>query len=297
MRILILGGTGMLGHKLWQRLGARFPDCRVTMRGKRERYRSFKLFDDARVIENVDVTDASRLTAVLDSAAPQVIVNCVAVTKRREQSAAPAPSILLNAWLPHRLAEWTQAHGARLITISTDCVFDGATGSYTEDDPPNALDVYGRTKAMGEVAYGNALTLRTSFVGRELENATELLEWFIGQDGGKVRGFRGALYTGISSLHCADVIAEVVERFPGLRGLYQVTSEVITKYDLLCLARAAFKLDIKIEPDDNVIMRRNLNGSRFREATGLATPSWSQMMNDLAADPTPYGQWSARRAV
>lgn len=297
MRILILGGTGMLGHKLWQRLGTRFPDCRVTIRGTRERYRQFKLFDDARVIENVDVTDEDRLAAVLDAAAPEIIVNCIAVTKRREKSAAPAPSVLLNAWLPHRLAEWTGAHNARLITISTDCVFDGATGGYTEDDPPDALDVYGRTKAMGEVAYGNALTLRTSFIGRELENGTELLEWFIAQDGHTVRGFRGALYTGISSVYCAAVIGDIIERFPGLRGLYQVTSEVITKYDLLCLARAAFKLDINIEPDDNVIMRRDLNGTRFREATGLATPSWTQMMNDLAADPTPYDQWSARRAV
>ncbi len=297
MRILILGGTGMLGHKLWQRLGARFPDCRVTIRGPRERYRAFKLFDDARVIENVDVTDEARLAAVLDSAAPDVIVNCVAVTKRREKSAAPASSVLLNAWLPHRLAEWTHAHDARLITISTDCVFDGATGGYTEDDLPNALDVYGRTKAMGEVAYGNALTLRTSFVGRELENGTELLEWFIAHNGGTVPGFRGTLYTGISTLYCADAIGEIIARFPGLRGLYQVASEVISKYDLLCLARAAFKLDIEIEPDDTVIMRRNLNGTRFREATGLATPSWMQMMKDLAADPTPYDQWRGRHAI
>jgi len=297
MRVLILGGTGMLGHKLWQRLGARFADCQTTVRGKRADYERFGLFDDPRVIEKVDVTDPRRLAASLDAAAANVVVNCIAVTKRREAPARPTASILLNAWLPHRLAEWTAAHDARLITLSTDCVFDGARGGYTEDDEPNARDVYGRTKALGEVAYGNALTLRTSFVGRELEHGTELLEWFLAQDGKTVRGFRGALYTGISSLYCADLIGDIIERFPRLHGLYQVTSEVITKHDLLCLARAAFKLNITLEPDDSIIIRRNLEGGRFLQATGLATPAWSIMMNDLAADSTPYGKWSSRRAV
>ncbi len=296
MRVLILGGTGMLGHKLWQRLGARFPDCQVTVRGKRADYARVGLFDDPRVIESVDVTDAGRLINALDDAAPQVIVNCIAVTKRRE-AAGPAASILLNAWLPHRLAEWTAAHGARLITVSTDCVFDGKKGGYTENDAPDAQDIYGRTKALGEVTYGNALTVRTSFIGRELEHGTELLEWFLAQNGNTVRGFRGALYTGISSLYCADLIGEIIERFPQLNGLYQVTSEVINKHDLLCLARTAFALDVKIEPDDTVAMRRNLDGARFRQATGLTTPSWSTMMNELAADPTPYREWSQTRVT
>jgi dTDP-4-dehydrorhamnose reductase len=112
-----------------------------------------------------------------------------------------------------------------------------------------------------------------------------------------VHGFRSALYTGISSLYCADVIGEMIERFPELTGLYQVTSQVINKYDLLCLARAAFDLDLKIEADDSVAIRRNLDGNRFLHATGLATPPWSSMMNDLAADPTPYREWSQSRAT
>ena len=297
MRILILGGTGMLGHKLWQRLGARFADCQVTVRGTRAAYAHFGLFDDVRVIENVDVTDVRRLGGALETAAPDVIVNCVAVTKRREAPSGPAASVLLNAWLPNWLAEWAAVHGARLITVSTDCVFDGETGGYTEDDVPNAQDIYGRTKALGEIRTSNALTLRTSFIGRELGHGTELLEWFLAQSGTTVRGFRGAVYTGISSLYCADLIGDIIERFPKLNGLYQVTSEIVTKYDLLCLARAAFELDVKIEPDDTVKIRRNLDGTKFRQATGLSTPVWSEMMNDLAADPTPYGKWSARRAV
>lgn len=297
MRIVILGGTGMLGHKLWQRLGARFTDCHVTVRGKRSDYKRFRLFDDPRVIENVDVTDSSRLAGALEETAPEVIVNCIGLTIRREAPAGPAASILLNAWLPHRVAEWAAAHGARLITASTDCVFDGKKGGYTEEDAPNAQDVYGRTKALGEVNYGNALTLRASFIGRELDNGTELLEWFLAQAGKTVRGFRGALYTGISSLYCADLIGDIIDRFPQLNGLYQVTSEIISKYDLLCLAREAFDIDVKIEPDNTVTIRRNLDGTKFRHATGFSTPSWRKMMNDLAADPTPYREWNHSRAV
>jgi len=297
MRILIIGGTGMLGHKLWQRLGARFSDCRVTVRGKRQDYQRFTLFDDSRVMENVDVTDARQLLTALETAAPEIIINCVAVTKRREAPAGPVSSILLNAWLPHRIAEWAKACGSRLITISTDCVFDGRKGGYTEEDLPNAQDVYGRSKALGEINYGNALTLRTSFIGRELDNRTELLEWFLGEAGKTVHGFRGALYTGISNLYCADLIGDIIENFPQLNGIFQVTSEIINKYELLCLAREAFGIDVKIEADDSVAMRRNLDGTKFRNATGYSTPSWRKMMTDLAADPTPYIEWNRSRAV
>ena len=297
MRILILGGTGMLGHKLWQRLGARFPDTHTTIRGTRADCRRFRIFDDPRVMEHVNVANRDQLSAALEQAAPNIVVNCVALTKRRESPGGLASSILLNAWLPHRLAEWATANGARLITVSTDCVFDGKEGGYTEQDAPNADDVYGRTKALGEVAYGDALTIRTSFIGRELEHGTELLEWFLAQAGKTIKGYRGALYTGISTLYFADLIGDIIEKFPQLRGLYQVTSGVITKYDLLCLARNAFGINVKIEPDDTVAIKRNLNGEKFRRATGIATPSWSRMMNDLAADPTPYSDWRRHHAV
>jgi dTDP-4-dehydrorhamnose reductase len=297
MRILILGGSGMLGHKLWQGLGARFPDTYATLRGTRSDYRHCGIFDDPRVLENVDAANLDKLSAALEQTAPDVIVNCVALTIRRESATGPAASILLNAWLPHRLAEWAAASGARLITVSTDCVFDGKKGGYTEQDAPDAGDLYGRTKALGEVAYGGALTLRTSFIGRELAHYTELLEWFLAQAGRTVKGFRGALYTGVTTLYCADLVGDVIEKFPHLRGLYQVASEVISKYDLLCLARDAFGIDVKIEPDDTVAIKRNLNGEKFRRATGLSPPSWRRMMSELAADPTPYGDWRRDHAV
>ena len=171
MRILILGGTGMFGHKLWQRLGARFPDTRATIRGRRADYRRFGIFDDPRVIENVDVTVTSQLFGTLDEAAPNVIVNCVALTKRRESAFNPIPSIELNAIFPHRLAAWAKDHGARLITVSTDCVFDGKKGGYTEEDAPNAWDIYGRTKALGEIVDGNDAVAIWNATQRAIQHA------------------------------------------------------------------------------------------------------------------------------
>jgi dTDP-4-dehydrorhamnose reductase len=291
-RILILGGTGMLGHKLWQRLASRFADTHVTVRGPRAAYARYGLFDDERVIEKVDVADFDALASVLGRVAPQEILNCIGLTKRREAPDNPAPSIVLNALLPHLLAAWGSAHGARVINFGTDCVFDGKRGGYTENDLTNAEDLYGRTKALGEIRGEHALTLRSSFIGRELAAGTELLEWLLAQRGKTIKGYRHALYTGVSTLRLADLVGDIIEKFPRLTGLYQVAAEVISKYDLLALAGAAYGIDVKIEPDDKVIIKRNLDGSAFRRATGYVAPPWREMMAELAADPTPYALWS-----
>jgi dTDP-4-dehydrorhamnose reductase len=287
----------MLGHKLWQRLSVRFPDTHTTVRGTRTDYRHIGIFDDARVMERVDLADPRQLPATLDSAEPDVIVSCVAITKRREPADGPAASIRLNALLPHLLAEWANGHGVRLITVSTDCVFNGKKGGYTEADAPDADDLYGRTKALGEVTYGNALTIRTSFIGRELRCGTELLEWFLAHSGETVKGFRRSLYTGITTLYFADLIGDLIDNFAHLSGLYHLASPVISKYDLLCLVREIFGVNVRIQPDDSVMIKRDLNDDKFRRATGIAVPEWGKMLTDLAADPTPYNEWKHPHAV
>jgi dTDP-4-dehydrorhamnose reductase len=297
MRVLILGATGMLGHKMWQRLRARFPDAFATMRGRREDFAHCGLFDTDHVIDRLDVLDVSALARTLEKIRPDAIVNCIAVTKRREQSDDPLASIELNAALPHRLARWSSSNGARLIHFSTDCVFDGCTGNYDESSLTNAADLYGRTKTLGEVERAGALTLRTSLVGRELKEKTELLEWFLSQRGKRIRGFRQVLYTGVSTVWMTDLVADILERFPDLSGIYQVASPVVSKLDLLRYARDAFDVDVDIEPDDSIVMKRNLNGGRFASATGISVPDWKSMMAALAADPTPYDAWSAANAI
>jgi dTDP-4-dehydrorhamnose reductase len=290
MRVLILGATGMLGHKLWQMLPQRFAETFATVR-VRSVMRGCDLFRDERVVAGVDATDFRALAAVLDRLKPRVIVNCVAVTKRRGSSADAAVNIALNALLPHQLAQWGLAHSARVIHFSTDCVFSGRLGGYSDDSPTDADDLYGRSKALGEISGEGTLTLRSSFIGRELANGTELLEWFLAQRGKRIKGYRQALYSGVSSIYLARLVGDIIEDHPRLAGTYNLASEVITKFDLLCLARNAFKVDVEIEPEDGFVCRRNLDGSRLRQALGAAPPSWPEMMAELAADATPYDRW------
>jgi dTDP-4-dehydrorhamnose reductase len=297
MRILILGAGGMLGHKLWQRLPERFPDTWATLRARRSHYARTGLFDSSKVVDGLDAMDFAAVVRVLDDIRPQAVVNCIAVTKRREAAADALASIELNAALPHRLARWAEARGARLIHFSTDCVFSGLTGGYTEDSLTDAEDLYGRTKALGEVAGPGALTLRSSLVGREIGGHTELLDWFLAQRGRRIKGYRQALFTGVSTLCMSEIVAGILQRFPTLSGLLQPTAPQVSKYELLHLARDAFGLDAEIQPEDTVQVRRNLDGSRFLRATGIGIPAWSTMMAELAADPTPYDQWSEAHAA
>lgn len=296
MRILILGVTGMLGHKLWQRLGARFPDTLGTMRARRGDFTACGLFETERVLDCIDAARFADVEAVLNRLRPDCIVNCIAVTKRREKALDPLTCIELNAALPHRLGEWAGRNGARVIHFSTDCVFDGRVGGYTEDNLTSAEDLYGRTKALGEVAGSACLTLRTSFIGREIAAGTELLEWFLAQRGKRIKGYRCAYYTGVSTLYMADLVADIIEHRPRLQGLYQVAAPSIDKYALLGLAKSAYNVEIDIEPDDCVVMRRNLDGSRFERETGIRVPDWAHMMQALASDPTPYDRWSKNDA-
>ena len=291
MRIVVLGATGMLGHKLWQRLSDRFPDTCALIRRQRTDLRNHGLFDRGQVLDGIDVSEFAVLRSALERLRPDVIINCVGVTKRREAAVDPVPSMTLNALLPHHLAAWGQRHGSKLIHFSTDCVFDGRAGGYTEESLTNAEDLYGRTKALGEIAAPNALTIRSSFIGRELTNGTELLEWFLAQRGRKVSGFRQALYTGVSSIYLADLVADILLRRPELNGLYNLASEVVSKLDLLSLARDKFGIDVEIQPDDSYVCKRNLDGSHLRSQLGSGPPPWEQMMADLAADPTPYDEW------
>ncbi len=194
----------------------------------------------------------------------------------------------LNAVFPHRLAELAEQCGARLINISTDCVFDGVNGNYTENDLPNAQDLYGKSKSLGEVTGEKCLTLRTSIIGRELKTQHSLVEWFLSNEGKSVKGFTNAIYSGFPTVVLADIIERLISEFPQMHGLYQVSSEPINKFDLLQLIREAYRADIKIEPDADFKIDRSLNGTKFKEATGMIFPDWQTMIRRMADDNAPY---------
>ena len=288
MRVLVLGGSGMLGHKLWQVFSPRF-DTYVTLRGGEGAPAALGI-DPARSVQNISAETFETVIRAVADVRPDVVVNCVGIVKQAREASDPVSSILVNSLLPHRLGELCRAVDARLIHVSTDCVFSGRAGRYTESDIPDPEDLYGRSKLLGEVADGDSLTVRTSIIGRELRRSNGLLEWFLGQAGKTVRGFREAIFSGLSTAALAEILATVISDHRGLTGMRHVASEPISKFDLLQLLKDAYGLEVDIVPDDEVVSDRSLDGTRFEQETRLRTKTWPEMAAALAADETPYEQ-------
>lgn len=287
--LLVLGGEGMLGHKIFQRLSRRFPGTKCTIYGSLEDsfYRAIPLFSPSNALERINAMDLPGLKQVLEKEKPSCLINCIGIVKQRDEGKAAIPSITINSLLPHLLSDWARSWGGRLIHFSTDCVFSGKKGGYTEDDPSDAEDLYGKSKYLGEVVASNALTLRTSIIGRELMHFKSLLEWFLAQKGKTVRGFRRVIFSGVTTNYMAELIAGILSEHRELSGLYQVTAPAITKYELLCRLRDAYRLDVEIVADDGEVSDRSMRGDRFRKATGYSEPTWDDLIAQLAGDHTP----------
>lgn len=272
----------MLGCQLWRHLLLRFPDTYATLRKTRKDYNA-GLPETGKVIDHVDANDFPALWNTLAGVKPDFILNCIAITKRRENAKDTIPSIMLNALLPHKLAEWGLKTGARIINFSTDCVFDGKQGNYTEDSQTSAADLYGKTKALGETTGENTLTLRTSFIGRELNAKTELLEWFLAQRE-PVRGFKNAMYSGLTTLEMSRIVEKILTGHPDAAGLYNVSSDPISKFDLLMLIKKKMHLDIEIIPDETFHCDRSLDSSKFRREFNYTPPAWETMVEELSKE-------------
>jgi dTDP-4-dehydrorhamnose reductase len=292
-KVMVLGGAGMLGHKMFQMLNERFDGVFCTVREdvRKAPFDRVELFQGDNVIPGVDVADFLALEAVLSAFHPEVIVNCVGVIKQRAEAVSPIPSITINSLLPHKLAQMATHWGGRVIHFSTDCVFNGRRGEYTEQDHSDAEDLYGKTKFLGELAGANALTLRTSIIGRELTEHRSLLDWFLAQNHKTVRGYRKVIYSGVTTNFLAELVAFIILEHPELNGLYQVASEPTSKYDLLCLLRETYKLDIRIEPDDLEVSDRSMRCDRLQKAIAYRCPTWPVLVHQLAEDNTPYERW------
>jgi dTDP-4-dehydrorhamnose reductase len=291
--VLVLGGTGMLGHKMFQRLQERFPDTYCTIRVSLydPSVREIDLLQTGNVFDHCDATDLAGMERFLLEHKPAVVVNCIGIVKQRPAATETVPSILLNALLPHQLAEFCRRWNGRLIHISTDCVFSGARGQYGEEDISDATDLYGRTKYLGEITSGNVLTLRTSIIGRELLHQESLLEWFLRQNNKQVYGYKRAYFSGVTTCELANVVADLIANHSHVCGLYQVASRRISKYELLCLLRDAYRLNTHIVADNEFCCDRSLSGRKLQTATGYVCPSWPELVNQLTEDETPYAQW------
>jgi dTDP-4-dehydrorhamnose reductase len=278
--ILVLGASGMLGNAVL-RLFSQTSGVRVlgTIRSSRAA-RLLPAELQSCLVAGIDVEQFDSLARAMAQTRPDVVVNCIGVVKQLAEADDPLTALPINSLLPHRLARLCEIGGARLIHVSTDCVFSGAKGNYVEADFPDADDLYGRSKYLGEVDYPHAITLRTSIIGHELDGARSLLCWFLAQ-GNTVRGFTKAVFSGLPTVELARVIRDFVLPKPELHGLYHVSAEPISKYELLQLVAQVYGKRLTIEPSDQLVIDRSLDSLRFRTATGYTPPAWPELVRTM----------------
>lgn len=280
MNVLIIGATGMLGNAMIRLLSEK-ADWQVFGTARSESAK--RLFPSgiaARLIFGVDVEQHDSLIKAFTRVHPDVVINCVGIVKQLADAEDPLQAIPINALLPHRLAQLCELAGARLVHISTDCVFSGEKGNYRETDPCDAQDLYGKSKFLGEVAYSHTVTLRTSIIGHELQSTHGLIGWFLSQSG-RCKGYTQAIFSGLPTVVLAQIIRDWVIPRPDLSGVYHVAAQPISKYDLLKLIASVYGKQIEITPDDKLAIDRSLNTERFHEATGYVAPEWPQMIKTL----------------
>jgi len=286
MRVLILGGSGMLGHRLWIRL-QEAHETWVTIRGSAIPFPDRPEFPRQHIYPNVDALVLDDIDRALAALQPDIVVNCIGLIKQVPLADDPLSAIRVNALLPHQIALICRTSRIRMIHISTDCVFSGRKGNYSEEDPTDALDLYGKTKALGEVNYPHTVTLRTSIIGRELKSKLGLIEWFLSQQD-EVKGFTRAIFSGVTTDELGRAIRDCVIPNMGLQGVWHLSSNPISKYDLLMLAKEAFGHTVAIHPFDDFVIDRSLDSTRFRRLTGYRPPAWAEMIDELARGSSVY---------
>lgn len=277
MKVLVLGASGMLGNAMVRVLGKRSGwQVFGTLRSDGGR-RYFTPTENARLISGVDVEQIDSLVKVFSQVRPAAVVNCIGLVKQLADAKDPLLALPINALLPHRLERLCELAGARLVHMSTDCVFSGQRGRYTEIDLPDATDLYGRSKLLGEVTGNRSITLRTSIIGHELQSQHALIDWFLAQEH-HCFGHRKAIFSGFPTVVLAEVIRDVIIPRDDLAGVFHVAAEPISKYDLLKLVAKTYGKEIEIVPDDSVVIDRSLDSSCFNKITGFVAPSWPAMI-------------------
>lgn len=279
-KVLVLGVSGMLGNAVFRYFSeARNYEVFGSARSSAIQ-RAFAPAYANRIIVGTDVDNSDSLAFLFAKVKPNVVINCIGLIKQLAEANDPLQAIPINSLLPHRLARLCAIAGARLIHISTDCIFSGGKGSYLETDSPDAKDLYGRSKYLGEVDYPHAITLRTSIIGHELGSTHGLIDWFLSQQG-TVNGFTKAIFSGLPTIELAHIIRDIVLPQPQLFGLYHVASKPISKYDLLKLVARVYGKEIEILPENKFVLDRSLDSEKFKLASGYTPPVWPVLVEKM----------------
>jgi len=288
MRVLILGAGGQLGHMLVRILKEDFEVFATTRSPKSAEQPLTKFIAEKMWISDLEVTNLAEMQKVITELGPEVVINCVGIVKQRNEMDADSESYRVNAVLPHEVNELVAASGGRFIHFSTDCVFSGRDGNYSESDTPDPIDDYGSSKLEGEVTNSNALTIRTSHIGPELVTHQGLYDWVVRSRGKSVNGFTNAIFSGFTTLALSKIVNQIITSHQSLQGLFHVASEPISKYELICQLNLALNLGIDVIPDGSFHCDRSLDGSRFMDKTDIRIPSWPEMIEAFVQDQGAY---------
>ena len=280
MKILIFGITGMLGSCIYKYFSIQGNYKVIGVSRDASKNNFFKQNSHATIMHFNELEDFEQLENFLEKVKPDIILNCIGVIKQKIKSYSPYKTLFLNSYFPHLLDKLASNLSFKLIHFSTDCVFDGISGSYTESDIPLPKDYYGMTKLLGEVNRSDSLTLRTSFIGHELNSSFQLLNWFLSSKG-SIKGYSKAIYTGMPTIQIAQILEKYVIPNRSLRGLYHLSSSPITKHDLLQLFLNTYNYQISILEDDKVVVDRSLNSTSFKSKTGFDCPPWNEMIKKM----------------
>jgi len=285
-RVLVLGANGMLGGSLLRYLTTHTNAQVLGSVRNKLAAEQLKLLGFHNINDGIDVQNKQALRTLFKKFKPTLVLNCVGVIKQLDKSKAHVSTIELNSLLPHRLAQLCDECGAKLVHFSTDCVFSGQLGGYDEKSLPDATDLYGRSKLLGEVDYGKHLTLRTSIIGHELNSSVSLVDWFLNQKG-QVNGFAKAIFSGLPTIYIGEFIKNYVLG-NDLSGLYHLSVEPIDKFSLLSLVKAEYGLETDIKKDEKFVIDRSLNSNKLRSITGFSPDSWPTLIKKMHDEFVQY---------
>jgi len=288
MKVCVFGAGGLLGHMLIRVLSESNGVFGITRENPKISSPLANFLSQEKWIGGVDASIPHSIKKIFETDQFDVAINCIGLIKQRDSIVSDSEMMVINGEFPHRLAQFANSHGTRVIHISTDCVFSGTKGSYFESDTPDPVDVYGKSKLLGELNDSDNLTLRTSHIGRELTVKKSFIEWLVSQRGGHVNGYSHAIYSGLTTQALARTISKLLLGNLHLTGLFHVSSQPISKLEIINKLNELLDLQLTVTPDASVQINRSLNSEKFQNATSISPQTWDEMLSDLYQDQKTY---------
>ena len=282
MKLLILGSNGLIGNTLTKYFLSK-NNYEIT--GVVRNDSKINLFSRNYKQNFVTISNLLNFNAIertIEKIQPNLVINCIGLTNKVKYKDFNLVEsyIKINSLFPHKLYEICNKYEIRLIHLSSDCVFSGKKGFYDENDLPDPNDIYGRSKLLGEIDNKNSITIRKSVIGHELGTEKGLLEWFLSQQE-VVKGFKNAIFSGITVLELANLIENFIIPNKNLHGLLHVSGNSISKYDLLKIIAEVYNKSINICPDQSIKIDRSLNSAKFNKLTGYKIKPWPILIKSM----------------